>query len=47
VRLVEDPALRVQISRNILDKNPAERLFIKNGKASEFAQMFHSIYKAG
>jgi hypothetical protein len=47
VRLVEEPALRVQISRNILDKNPAECLFIKNGKASEFAQMFHSIYKAG
>jgi hypothetical protein len=47
VRLVEDPALRIQISRNILDKNPAECLFIKNGKASEFAQMFHSIYQAG
>lgn len=47
VRLLEDPALRVQISRNILDKNPAGCLFIKNGKASEFAQMFHSIYKAG
>jgi predicted O-linked N-acetylglucosamine transferase (SPINDLY family) len=47
VRLVEDPALRVQISRNILDKNPAQCLFIKNGKASEFAQMFDSIYQAG
>jgi hypothetical protein len=47
VRLVDDPALRVQISRNILDKNPAECLFIKNGKASEFAHIFNSIYKAG
>jgi hypothetical protein len=47
VRLVEESALRVQISRNIVDKNPGECLFIKNGKASEFAQMFHSIYKAG
>ena len=47
VRLVDDPVLRVQISRNIVDKNPGECLFIKNGKASEFAQIFNSIYKAG
>ena len=46
VRLVDDPVLRVQISRNIVDKNPGECLFIKNGKASEFAQIFNSIYKA-
>ena len=47
VRLADDPVLRVQISRNIVDKNPGECLFIKNGKASEFAQIFNSIYKAG
>jgi predicted O-linked N-acetylglucosamine transferase (SPINDLY family) len=43
VKLIDDPALRVQISRNILDKNPANIFF--ESKPQEFSKAFLFIHK--
>jgi hypothetical protein len=46
VRLVNDPALRVQISRNILDNNPAKVFFEECEMGSnDFANIFQFVYK--
>jgi hypothetical protein len=43
VKLIDNPSLRIQISRNILDKNPADIFF--NTKSVEFPKGFQFIYK--
>lgn len=46
LRLVENPDLRVQISRNILDANPAKAFFGAPSSGSEdFAKIFRFIYQ--
>ena len=46
LRLVENPDLRVQISRNILDSNPSD-VFFKSRKTAEgdFSKIFRFIYE--
>nr|WP_281500882.1 hypothetical protein [Kordiimonas marina] len=45
VRLVDDPGLRVQISRNILDGDPDKAFFVDNGETSaEFSLIMNYIY---
>ncbi|WP_417451982.1 hypothetical protein [Kordiimonas sp.] len=46
VRLVDDPGLRVQISRNILDGDPGKAFFVEEGQdAEEFDVIMRHLYK--
>jgi predicted O-linked N-acetylglucosamine transferase (SPINDLY family) len=46
VRIVNDDALRVQLSRNILELNP-DKIFFENGfgRVRDFSEIMNSIYQ--
>jgi predicted O-linked N-acetylglucosamine transferase (SPINDLY family) len=44
VRLIDDSELRVHISRNILEKNPAGEFFTEKVDSENFAIIFKNMY---